>query len=325
MWGADTQLRLRSAKLLIINLSGVGTEIVKNLVLGGLNTIEILDPSTVKEEDFATQFFLPNDDAVIGKPKLPLVISAIKELNPRVNLLINTSSISDLSPDYFKNFDLVVATELSKSEILALNAITRHQGIPLYVAGLHGLFGYIFTDLIKHESRVESEMGNQPRVAGTKINDVKTIVKVEAKAHEKKEIVTIVDTYVPIGDILTSKKLPSQLNKRQLKRFSAALPLIFSLFELERPSNPEDVIDINLLKNTLLKVCARLGLPESVISDHYLHLFSNQAFVEFAPVAAILGGLVAQDVIQYLGRKESPINNCLILNSDLSEVPIFYL
>lgn len=303
----------------------MGTEIVKDLVLGGLNSIEILDSSTVKAEDFAAQFFLPNDDAIIGQEKLPLVLPAIKELNPRVNLLINTTQLSELSSEYYKLFDLVVATELAKSEILALNAITRDLGIPLYVTGLHGLFGYVFTDLIKHESRVESEMGNQPRVEGTKINDVKTIVKVETREQDKKEVVTIVDSYVPIGDIFTSKKLTSQINKRQLRRLSAALPLILSLFEIDQPTNPEDVIDPELLKSTLLKACSLLGLPDAVISDEYLHLFSNQAFVEFAPVAAILGGLVAQDVIQYMGRKESPINNCLVLDTHASEVPIYYL
>lgn len=298
---------------------------MKNLVLGGLNSIEILDSHVVKEEDFAAQFFLPNDDSIIGQPKLPLVISAIKELNPRVNLLINTNKLEDILSEYYRNFDLVVATELTKPEILSLNALTRNHGIPLYVAGLHGMFGYIFTDLIKHESRVESEIGNQPRVANTKINEVKTITDVQIKESDKKEIVTIVDTFVPISEIFNSSKLPSQLNRRQLKRLSAALPLILSLFELDKPANPEDTIDANTLKSTLLKVCSLLGLPETVITDQYLSMFSNQAFAEFAPVAAILGGFLAQDVIQYLGKKESPINNCLILDANLSEIPIYYL
>lgn len=294
-------------------------------MLGGLNSIEILDSSVVKEEDFATQFFLPNDDSIVGKPKLPLVLPSIKELNPRVNLLINTGKLDDMSEDYFKKFDLVVATELSKAEILNVNILTRAQGIPLYVAGLHGMFGYIFTDLIKHESRVESEMGNQPRTAGTKINEVKTISKVEVKEAENKEIVTIVDTFVPISEIFTSARLPSQLNKRQLKRLSAALPLTLSLFELERPSNAEDVVDGEMLKAALLRICSVLGLPESVITDQYLDFFSNQAFAEFAPVAAIVGGFLAQDVIQYLGKRESPINNCLIVDAHQSEIPIYYL
>lgn len=311
------------AKLLIINLGGVGTETVKNLVLGGINSIEILDGSSVKEEDFASQFFLPNDDSIVGQPKLPHVLSSIKELNPRVKLLINTSKLHDLDPEYYRNFDLVVATELSKPELLAVNSITRNHGIPLYVSGLHGMFGYILTDLIKHESKVETEKGNQPREANTQINPVKSITDVQLR--NDKEIITILDEYVPLEEMFSSSKLTKQLNRRQLKRLSAALPLIFSLFEIEKPADAEDTIDQTLLREVLTKVCELFGLPPTVITDEYVQHFSNQAFAEFSPVAAILGGILAQDVIQYLGRRESPINNCLIFDAIQSEIPIYYL
>lgn len=325
LWGTDTQLRLRSAKVLVINLGGLGTEIVKNLVLGGLNTIEIMDSHTVKEEDFAAQFFLPNDDSIVGQLKLPLVSAAIKELNTRVNLLINTKSFAEVEPDYYKNFDLVVATELTKDEILTLNELTRHRGIPLYVGGLHGMFGYILTDLIKHESVKLSERGNQPRKANTAINPVKTITNVEVDEKENKEIVTVLDEYVPLSEIFSSKKLPKQLNRRQLKRLSPALPLIMSLLGIDRPADPADDVDKALLKSVLAKVCKSLGLAESVITEEYLDAFSTQAFAEFAPVSAVLGGILAQDIIQYLGKKESPINNCLIFDAVQSELPIYYL
>lgn len=309
----------------MLNLGGVGTEIVKNLVLGGLNTIEILDSHVVKEEDFATQFFLPNDDKVVGQLKLPHVISRIKELNDRVNLLINTRELAEIDPEYYGNFDLVVATELSKAELIDLNDVTRKLGIPLYVSGLHGMFGYIFTDLIKHESVKESERGNQPREANTSINAVKTITKVELKEGDNKELVTVSDEYVPLSEIFTSKKLPTQLNRRQLKRLSSALPLILALFEIDRPSDPSETIDKEILRKLLHHACENLGLPTTVVTESYVSTFSDQAFTEFAPVSAILGGILAQDVIQYLGRKESPINNCLVFDAIQSELPIYYL
>lgn len=54
-------------------------------------------------------------------------------------------------------------------------------------------------------------------------------------------------------------------------------------------------------------------------------MFSRCAFTEFAPISAIVGGTVAQDVIQYLSGKESPINNVLILDSITLEMPIYLL
>lgn len=316
---------MRSAKLLIINLGGIGTEIIKNLALGGLNSIEILDGSTIKEEDYAAQFFLPSDDSIIGELKLPHVLPAIKELNPRVDLRINTSKLSDVAPEYFGSFDLVVATELTKKEIIDINTILRNYGIPFYVTGMHGMFGYIFSDLIKHESRIQTERGNQPREVNLKINDVKTITKVEYKQLENVELVTIEDEFFPLSGLFTSSKLTRQLNKRQLKRLSPALPLILSLFEVEKPSDPEQNLDKELLRKLLLEKCESLDILPTIVSEEYLDLFSAQAFTEFAPVASILGGFLAQDVIQFLGQKESPINNCLILDSHRSEIPIYYL
>lgn len=317
-----TQLRIRSAKVLVVNLSAVGTEVVKNLVLGGVNSLEILDSSTVKEEDFLAQFFLPNDDSIIGQLKVPHAITQIRELNNRVKLTANTGVLLEMPREYFAQFDLVIATEISKQEMLAINKETRALNIPLYVAGMHGMFGYILTDLVRHESQLEKDIGNQPRVAGTKINRKKTITNVEYNPTTNKENVTIVDDFVILQDLLVSEELPKQLNKRQMKRLSAALPIIFSLFEVQRTL--ED-IDIELLRKLLLETAEKLKIPTSVITQEYLELFSRQAFAEFSPVAAVLGGSLAQDVIQFLSKKESPINNCLILDGIRSEMPIYLL
>lgn len=321
-----TQLRLRSANVLIINLGGIGTEIIKNLVLGGLSSIEILDDSTVKEEDFAAQFFLPNDDSCIGEVKLPLMINKIKELNNRVNLSINTNTLKHVleDPAYFKKFDIVIATELQKDEMFLLNSHTRTLNIPLYVTGLHGMFGYIFTDLIEHLSSSEKDAGNQLREVGTKINRHKTITKVDYDEGSHKEVVTILDEFVPLSEIFESKQLPKQLNRRQMKRLTAAVPLIFSLFEFDR-IDPEKFVDREMLKSVATDICEKLDIPATVLSEEYLDMFASQAFTEFSPVAAILGGTLAQDVIQFLSKKESPINNVLILDSRKSEMPIYLL
>lgn len=82
LWGTSTQLKLRSTKILVINLGAIGSEIVKNLVLGGINTIEILDNSTIQPQDFAAQFFYP-----IMMQKLMKMVMEVVEM--RVHILDN--------------------------------------------------------------------------------------------------------------------------------------------------------------------------------------------------------------------------------------------
>lgn len=305
-------------------MGAVATETVKNLVLGGINSIEILDLSTVKEEDFASQFFLPKDSPV-GSLKLPLVEAAIRKLNPRVNLSFCSDPLAQKKGDYFGQFDLVIATELTKPEFLAVNDITRELSVPMYVSGMHGMFAYIFTDLIDHTSTKDHELGSRLHYPGTNINPVKRILHVTVDEAANKQNVTIHDTYFPLVDIFLSKTLPEQLNRRKLKQFSGALPLIFALFEIPRPEDVEDSINIALLQEHLLQMCENLNLPRECITDDYLTLFSKNAYTEFAPVAAIVGGMIAQDVIQFLGGKDSPINNCVIFDANRLECPIYYL
>ncbi|KAI5970936.1 AOS1 [Candida margitis] len=324
LWGMATQLRLRSTKILIINLGAVGTECVKNLVLGGLNSIEILDNSVIKEEDFAAQFFLPNDDSVVGKLKLPLVVDKVKELNSKVDLSINTSSLEDAfaKPDYFKDFDLVVATELNKSQIISLNEITRGLNIPLYVGGMHGLFGYILIDLIEHTSYNEFNQSSVPRKVNVDLSRNKTMTVVKPDPIKKVDIVTIKDVYSPLETIFHSKEIPKYASKRELRKCTV-LPIIFALFEIPRLDNPEDVVDPQLLREKTEEVYKTLNLPISTFSEDYIQTLSQQAYTEFSPTAAILGGALAQEVIRFLSKNYTPMNNVVILDATKAAMPVY--
>lgn len=321
-----TQLRLRSARVLLINIGSIGLEIVKNLVLGGLNSIELLDDSVITPQDYGAQFFLPKEtDDNLGQLKLPHIIDSIQELNNRVELTINTNNLEDLikdQPTFFQKFDLIVATELIKPQIINLNNLTRSFNIPLYITGSHGMFGYVITDLINHETVSEKDIGNQPRKPNTQLNLHKIISRVEHNPRTNKEVLTINDTYSPIESIFSSSSLPDQLTRRQLKRLSPALPIILTLFQL-----PHQLIThtVDQLKPLVIQTCIDLSINPDIITDDYLDHFINQGFTELAPTSAILGGCVAQDVIQYLSKMESPINNVLILDGIRSEMPIFAL
>lgn len=66
LWGAQAQERIRSAKILLISLRALGTEIAKNLTLAGVRSLTIIDDDPVTEEDLGAQYFLREGD--IGNP-----------------------------------------------------------------------------------------------------------------------------------------------------------------------------------------------------------------------------------------------------------------
>ena len=47
LWGVDAQRRLLSSRILLVNMQGLGAEIAKNLVLGGVHCLTLLDSNKV--------------------------------------------------------------------------------------------------------------------------------------------------------------------------------------------------------------------------------------------------------------------------------------
>ena len=94
----------------------------------------------------------------------------------------------------------------------------------MYLTGMHGLFGYIITDLIEHESIVTKPKGNVSAIR-VQLSPNKTIINVttdssssssttttttttndnEGSSSGKNELITIKDQFVPIESIFVSK------------------------------------------------------------------------------------------------------------------------
>ena len=55
--GVDAQKRIRDAKVLVYGLSGIGSELCKNLILSGIS-VTICDDHEVREVDLEANFYL---------------------------------------------------------------------------------------------------------------------------------------------------------------------------------------------------------------------------------------------------------------------------
>ncbi len=65
LWGLEAQQRLRKSRVLLIGMSPTGAEIVKNVILSGINAMTIMDNKAVTKEDVSVNFLLPKES--IGK------------------------------------------------------------------------------------------------------------------------------------------------------------------------------------------------------------------------------------------------------------------
>lgn len=320
VWGAEGQNRIKNAKVLLINLNGVGTEITKNLTLSGIGALEIWDDSVVREQDLSAQFFLNETD--LGQTKLPRVEPRIKDMNPRVKLSINTNPINFEDVSYFEQFKLVIANELTGEKCLALNGITRQLGISLLITRTSGLFGIMFSDhILDITTYTRNKMPVSRKVGPLSKNQeiVNVTSGYDKEKQEAQEHFTVKSTYKEFNDLLDTGCLQN-LTKKQKKNTSPVLAVFMALFELEITKRK---VTLDSLKEQAASVQARLGLNPN--TDSHSETIFKSLNAELSPVAAILGGALAQDVINWLSKKDPAINNVLILDGDVFTMPVYEL
>lgn len=71
LWGLESQKRLRSTRILVVGLNGLGAEVAKSLVLAGVKSITLLDHRNVSADDFSSQFMVQRTD--IGKNRTAIL------------------------------------------------------------------------------------------------------------------------------------------------------------------------------------------------------------------------------------------------------------
>ncbi|KAI6171085.1 ThiF family protein [Aphelenchoides bicaudatus] len=73
--GESAMFKLRRANVLISGLGGVGVEVAKNLVLGGVRHVTLHDTRNVTWHDLSSQYYLT--EASIGKNRAPRVLQQV--------------------------------------------------------------------------------------------------------------------------------------------------------------------------------------------------------------------------------------------------------
>lgn len=310
-------------------MKALASEIAKNLVLAGINSITIVDHEFVTESDLGAQFFISEAD--IGKNRAEAAAPNIRKLNPRVTVNVDQSDISNKPPSFYSSFDVVIATDLSPDVLNVINTVTRLNHKPFYAAGVHGFYGFIFSDLIQHDYVVEREKSNRPTLLQPETR-TRSVVDVKTKKENGKliELVTKRELYSTWFLASDASLLPAEYTKSR-RRLKAVTPILSCLrafwefVQLQGDRLPSTTDDLKLFTVLATKKHKALGLPDETLRSEVLRKFLQNLGSEIAPVTAVLGGQLAQDVINVLGSRQQPIQNMVIFDGDLMESPMYAL
>jgi len=154
--GHDAMRRMASSDILISGLGGLGVEIAKNVILGGVKSVTLHDTVECTVGDFASQYYLNEGD--LGKNRAEASAKHLSELNNYVPVHVYTG---DLNEAFIKQFRVVVLTETANAEQDRIAAITHDNNIALIIGQTRGLFAKIFCDFGENFT-VYDDNGAQP-------------------------------------------------------------------------------------------------------------------------------------------------------------------
>jgi len=332
LWGMAAQQKIRNANVLLITMKGLANEIAKNLVLAGIGSLTIIDHENVTEADLGSQFFLSEKEGHFGKNRAEAALPQVQKLNPRVTVIADTDDVRFKGASYFALFDMVIATDLDPDALNIINTATRLNMRPFYAAGTHGLYGFIFADLIEHTFSIEREKPNVPTELKAETR-TRQIFSVDTKKENGKvmEIVSKKELYSTWLLASDGAFLPEEYtkSKRRLKAVSPALSCLRALWEFQTSHNGRNPganqADLAAFTKSATQKHKDLQLPGETLTAEFLRSFLQNIGCEVAPVTAILGGQLAQDVINVLGQTQQPIQNTVIFDGNTMEASLYPL
>ncbi|KAL4942132.1 hypothetical protein BDV06DRAFT_192969 [Aspergillus oleicola] len=328
LWGVKAQEKIRSANILLITFKALANEIAKNLVLAGIGSLTIIDDAVATEEDIGAQFFLTSD--CVGQNRAQAAVPSIRSMNPRVKVFADASSVATKPPDFFGQFDVTIATELDFSMYNTINAACRIAGRAFYAAGLHGFYGFVFSDLIQHDFVIERAKSNVP--SATQETPTRSILNITTKKENDKliEMVTKREVYSPML-LANTSPLPEEFTRlpRRKRQVTPLLSCLRALWEFQKGSqgrlpagSHQDLVEFTKIAR---EVHQELRLDITTLDETFLRTFLQNLGSEIPPVAAFLGGKLAQDVINVLGGREQPLQNLLLYDANNNIGPIYPL
>ncbi|KAL9694433.1 hypothetical protein quinque_013718 [Culex quinquefasciatus] len=139
--GHDAMRRMAKSDVLISGLGGLGVEIAKNVILGGVKSVTLHDKALCTVADLSSQFYLTADD--VGRNRAEVSCHQLAELN---NYVPTSAYTGDLTEDFLLRFRCVVLTLTAPAEQHRIAEITHRHNIALIIADTRGLFSQIFCD-----------------------------------------------------------------------------------------------------------------------------------------------------------------------------------
>lgn len=309
LWGAEAQSKMASAKVLYINVTGVSSEILKNLVLAGIQAAIAdgrLYPDALTEtptsflspsERMGAEEENPNNNSPSKKrirrmSVAKAVQSHIYELNPLLDQCdINEDDLDSVPSEYFSRFDIIVASNIGLYDATRISKAVTMQRKKFFLVHSFGYYACAMVDLGSGHT-FRKEMGKD------KLSDLMQI-----------------DPYRTLEEMAMIKLIDARdrWHKNGPPTIYVKYRLLLNYYSLKKdwPSG-ETFSEFEKLSKDFL---VEQGLDEQYAGNQDdLKQLAITATAELSPVCAVIGGVLGNEVIKAISGKGEPANNILLFD-----------
>lgn len=141
--GEDGYKKIRETKCLLVGAGGIGSELLKDLILMDFGEIHIVDLDTIDLSNLNRQFLFRQRD--IKQPKSTTAVKAVQHFN-NSKLTPHQGNIMDTTQfplHWFKQFDIIFNALDNLAARRYVNKISQFLSLPLLESGTAGFDGYI--------------------------------------------------------------------------------------------------------------------------------------------------------------------------------------
>lgn len=141
--GKDTYDAVKKTRVLMVGAGGIGCELLKNLVLLGVQEIHIIDLDTIDLSNLNRQFLFGREH--IKKSKAIVARETASKFNPHVKIEAHHDNImaEQFNVAWFKSFDIVYNALDNLEARRHVNRICQAAKVPLIESGTAGFNGQV--------------------------------------------------------------------------------------------------------------------------------------------------------------------------------------
>ncbi|XP_071065452.1 SUMO-activating enzyme subunit 1 isoform X2 [Dasypus novemcinctus] len=269
----------------------------------GTQPLSCTRSAQVSPEDPGAQFLIRTGS--VGRNRAEASLERAQNLNPMVDVKVDTENIEKKSESFFTQFEAVCLTCCSRDVIVRVDQICHKNNIKFFTGDVFGYHGYTFANLGEHEfieektkvTKVSQGVEDGPDTKRAKFDPSETTVV-------KKKVI-----FCPVKEALevdwSSDKAKAALKRTTSDYFLLQVLLKFRTDKGRDPSSDTYGEDSELLLQIRNDVLDSLGVSPDLLPEDFV----RYCFSEMASVCAVVGGILAQEIVKALSQRDPPHNN----------------